>query len=410
MRLKQVFRWICGLTLCLAASASAAQSVPAEDDDGALATPQVLRIWMPETLIGGIEAAAGALAAQTAGFAQANGDVLIDLRIKRDSNVGPGSLMTTLRNASAVAPGALPHLTLVRRADLVALVRDGLAEPMPARAASLLGDMPVSMGELGRVDGVLYAIPYLAEFAHLVYRETDAAPETWSFEAVVDAEFAYLFPAQNTGINDVLYAQYAAGFEDPPAAERLTLEEEPLRALLAYMEQAADVSVLDPAALLYGSTGAYAADVLSGARPAGVLTSTNYLRARETDGSLSFAPLPTADGAPAAVVDAWMWIIPAGSIDTGERAVDMLFYLMDPRRQQEFAQATGALPTARAALSDFADARYEAFVSRAFSRALIPITADSRDAVVMRAIQNAVASILAGEVDAETALDSVLAR
>lgn len=408
---KRAAGWVVAMALCFGMAASA-QDMIGEDATGDLTetSPLPVRLWMPESLIVIPDAASDVFGAQIIGFAETNPETLAELRIKRDSNAGPGSLITTLRSASAVAPGALPHLTLVRRADLVALVRDGLVEPMPARAASLLGDMPLAMGELGRVDGVLYGIPYLAEFKHLAYSEMATAPETWSFDSVIDARFAYQFPAQNAGINDVLYAQYQAGAEDPPLNEPLMLAEDPLRNLFDYVQRGVRGQVLDPGALQYAGTSAYAADVISGALPAGVLTSTEYLRARAAGSTLLFAPLPTANGSPAAVVDAWMWIIPTAEADEQERTVDMLFYLMDPRRQMEFAQATGALPTTRTALNDFFDVRYDAFAARVFSRALIPITADSRDAVVMRAIQNAVAAILAGETDAESALDAVLAR
>ena len=69
---------------------------------------------------------------QISAFQTANPDVEVEFRLKKAQDVG--GIMSTLRAASLVAPGALPDLTLLRRSDVLAAAQAGLIMPMDDRA------------------------------------------------------------------------------------------------------------------------------------------------------------------------------------------------------------------------------------------------------------------------------------
>ena len=101
--------------------------------------PVTLNIWFPEQLAPlDNEDAADLLSEQISAFQTANANVEVSFRLK--STADAGGIMSTLRSANAVAPGAVPDLTLMRRADLIMAVQLGLIEPITeARAAAVLG-------------------------------------------------------------------------------------------------------------------------------------------------------------------------------------------------------------------------------------------------------------------------------
>src|SRR5579871_1880242 len=129
-----------------------------------------LTIWWPEPLAPvDNQDAANLLAQQISDFEAANHDVIINLRLKNDQDVG--GIMSTLKAASLVAPGALPDLTLLRRSDLVTAAQAGLVMPIDERAeASILDNLHPMVSALGRVNDKLYGLPYNLEVEHIAYQ------------------------------------------------------------------------------------------------------------------------------------------------------------------------------------------------------------------------------------------------
>ena len=82
------------------------------------------------------------------------------MRRKRTS--GLGGILPTLRTAGPVAPGALPDLTLMRRADMLTAATEGLIVPLDTWIPTDLVDDDLLPGTraLGEIDGVLYGVPY----------------------------------------------------------------------------------------------------------------------------------------------------------------------------------------------------------------------------------------------------------
>jgi hypothetical protein len=95
------------------------------------ATPEPIRltVWWPEPLAPQGDADASAeLSRQLDTFQAAQSGLLIESRLKKADDIG--GVLATLRAASAVAPGALPDVTLLRRTDLLLAVTEGLVRPL----------------------------------------------------------------------------------------------------------------------------------------------------------------------------------------------------------------------------------------------------------------------------------------
>jgi hypothetical protein len=125
----QSLRLILGM-ICVMMFILGVPSIQGQDD--ATATAQVpesevrtVTIWLPVDMISpNDETTLALLNNQLEVFSTQNTNINVDVRFKRVSDVG--GILPTLRTASAVAPEALPDMTLMRRQDLVTAQRADL--------------------------------------------------------------------------------------------------------------------------------------------------------------------------------------------------------------------------------------------------------------------------------------------
>jgi ABC-type glycerol-3-phosphate transport system substrate-binding protein len=371
--------------------------------------PATLRVWFPEPLApADDETAAEALAEQFSAFQSANPDVQIDFRLKSTADVG--GIMATLRSASAVAPSALPDLTLLRHSDLVAAAQEGLIEPLEANGlGAALGDLHPIVARIGDVDGTLYGIPYNLEIQHLAYTSQAAALDSWDFAAILDARADFLFPAGRTStLSETFLAQYraASGTLD---SDDLALDAAALRRVLRFYESAVNDSLIDPIVLEYVSPDDYAAELAAGSVRAGVVTSSTYLRMRANGADLRYAPIPTEAGDGATVVDSWLLVVTTANAERQTLTLRLVDWLLDPDRQGAYNAAIHMLPSQRRSLRGWQDPAYVAFVDALLNRATLPLD-DGESAVAARVLQSAFASVIAGRRSAQEAAQDVMAQ
>ncbi len=111
----------------------------------------------------------------------------MDMRRKRTS--GMGGIMPSLRTAGPVAPGALPDLTLMRRADMLVAATEGLIVPLDSWLPSdLVGDLLPGTQTLGEINGLLYGVPYALNIVHSIYRVSMVEEPPLSFNDVLAQE------------------------------------------------------------------------------------------------------------------------------------------------------------------------------------------------------------------------------
>lgn len=375
-----------------------------------LPTPTVpaiseLSLWFPEPLAPLNNSAATVLLAQHIDSFEITAiSVTVDFRLKSVADVG--GLMETLRAASAVAPSVLPDLTLLRRADLVAAVDAGLIAPISeGDNTGILSNYAPIVDALGRVEGVLYGLPYTVEVEHLVGQ--GVAPWMADFAALLNSDLPMVFPAgaPNT-VSDVLLAQYreAAGTLNEVG---LRIVYDPLRSVFASYEQAVSAGLIDPAVLDYTTPSDYAELILSGER-AGVLPSTLYLALRQREGgaALTYAPIPTLSGAGTTVVDGWMWVITTRDAQSQAVALRFIRWLMQPERQAAYHALIATLPSQTAALNLWTDADYAAFVEGLLLQGTLPLVGNDT-AIRARILSSAFASVIAGRQSADAAANEV---
>lgn len=381
--------------------------------------PTTLHIWWPEPLAPiNNEDAADLLSAQISAFQNANPTVLVDFRLKAVSDVAgqeTGTLMSTLRTAAGVAPSALPDLTLIRRADLLAAAQAGLLQPLRTPPA-ILNDLHPTVVELGNAEGVAYGLAYMVDVEHLAFPEDTETPNRWRFEDVLDAEFAYVFPAGRVNtLSSVFLTQYLDAGRNQTASQQLLIggelavDENVLRSVYAFYEEAVEAGVIDPDVLEYITPRDYAAALAEGEVNAGVVSSTMYLTLRSQGAALDYAMIPTASGEASSVVDGWMWVLTTPDARKQEAAMLFLNWMMGVERQERYSRAIHMLPSQRTALRSLSDADYAEFVDGLLTRASLPLS-DTGGGTPARIMQSGLAMVIGGQRTADQATREVIAQ
>jgi ABC-type glycerol-3-phosphate transport system substrate-binding protein len=366
-----------------------------------------LNIWWPEPLAPiDNQDAADLLSEQISAFQAANHDVTVDFRLKKAQDVG--GVMSTLKAASLVAPRALPDLTLLRRSDMLSAAQAGLIMPLDERAeAAILDNFQPIVNALGRMNDRLYGLPYNVEIQHIAYQAALAPLTHWSFADVLANKVAFVFPAgRANSLSDVFLAQYrdATGTRE---SSTLSVDADQLRGLFQFYEQAVAAKLIDPIVLEYIVPDDYRGGLATGDIPAGIVTSTLYLKMMEGGGKLGYAQLPTESGQPATVIDGWMWVLTSADSEQQAVATRFLNWMLDVDRQGRYNQAISMLPSQRTALRQWEDSGYASFIDTLLNNASLPLT-DSTGSATARVIQSALASVISGQRTAEQATQDVI--
>lgn len=330
------------------------------------------------------------------------GEINIEFRLKRAQDIG--GIISTLRTASPVAPGALPDLTLLRREDLVFAADNNLIYPMEGLIPSaIVGNLYDSALALGQFEGQIYGLPYLLSVRHLAYRPEDGtAMPTWSFEDVLTQEMQWLFPiGRLSGIVDTLYVQYIdAGGTPPNNNGTFTLNEEALLTLLSFYENAYTLGLFDEQSTEILTTGDYLPDLELGTINAGVVDATTFFALNAEDETLLPASIPSASGETIGIVNGWMWALTTTNADQQELAARFMNWMMDVERQSAFARTIAMLPSRRTSIDRVSDDLpgidvMDTILSN--SQPILPIAASSE---LASTLQSAVIRILRGEATA----------
>jgi ABC-type glycerol-3-phosphate transport system substrate-binding protein len=354
------------------------------------------------------------------------GETNIEFRRKRVQDVG--GIMTTLRTASTVAPGALPDLTLIRREDLITAAQAGLIQPLDdILPAGTLDDLYEPLTALGMVDGQIYGLPYIVDVSLLVYYAADvdddavevtpqveddeagAAPP-WTFNHILDHELEWVFPAgRATGVNTVFLIQYLeAGGVPLDAASTMTLNPDAVRSVLEFYEQLARAGLISAEVFEYTSARDYFSSLVGGSLNAAVVDSSMYLQMRADDVPLLAAPIPTESGRAASVTNGWMWVVPTSSAERQTTAARFLSWMMESDRHREFAEAIYGLPSQRTALQSLDDELVDVYLLNAIASSPATIPPDGSSGTLARAMQNALIAVITGQSTAEDATRTVI--
>jgi maltose-binding protein MalE len=399
--------------LCAGAVLTAAQDATAAVTGESPATPEAERanlvVWVPDAMLTtDPESDLTVLQSHVRSFEGASARFAVDLRLK--SSTQGGGILPMLRNAANVAPGALPDLTLLTRAELDQAVRDGLVQPLAGLVpASLLANSG-HLGVMGQIDGTAYGLPYVVDLL-LTGASAASLPEDadWSFDAMLARGLPYAQPlgARSVAVNQVLYLQYLAAGGSPPTDDAFVLNRNALDVVLRYYEQAHDAGVVDARMLEYPTIGDYATAFLEGEYEQAALTWRFVLTVQDEDMPLAVAPVPTSSGEAAAMADGWVWVVITNDRARQVGAADLAMWMMNADREGEFAGQVDLLPANPEALqnwlpADPALARVSALLASAVVR---PV--DEEAVAFTRLLQEAVASIVRDERTARDAAEEM---
>ena len=375
-------------------------------------TPEPTRmvLWWPEQLApGDSPLAMELLTSQLEAFQSFLGNVTLQLRLKAGS--GANDILHTLRAASPVAPGVLPDLTLMRRADMLAAARDGLIHSLEDLVpTATLDDLFPTALDLGRIDGELYGLPWLLTLQHMAWSRQRADAPLARFADLLESQTRFAMAAADPGrMNNLLLMQYlAAGGRLPTDAERPE-DVAAWQHTLAFYEQALAQELLDPAVTGYSTTANYADLLLAGELDAAVLGSDDWLGLQAAGARLGYGPVPTLDGAQASVLEGWMWVLVTDS--SGRQALSGRFldWMLGSGRQSEFARSVAMLPSRNTAWGMLEATPYLDFARELLANAVLPLAGGEEGAAINSA-RNAFLSVLNGEADAATATDDLIRR
>lgn len=388
------------------------QTASAPTDEATSAVLTDLVIWWPDTLL---PEDADVLNAQVVAFIEEEASgVDVEFRQKRPNEVG--GILATLRSASAVAPGALPDITLMRRQDLIAARNANLVYPIEGLIPNIiLDDMYDSGLALGQFDGQIYGLPYTLEIQLLAYRppEDDGLRDVWTFDDIIQDVESLTFPAEpvESTLNPTLYLQYlAAGgtFPAPGELDVMTPERiDALRTVFTFYEQAHQAGIIDESVLAYNDPQDYRADFISGEYSFAVADSSFYLDLLADDVDLRAATLPTVDGSIVSTIDGWMWVVTTGNAERQAIALDFLAWMMEPSRQRVFAEALDVLPSQQSVLRSSLESLDIQLTDDIIDNAMLPMTEGTGGAFA-RAMQTALGSIISGESTAEETVEVIV--
>jgi ABC-type glycerol-3-phosphate transport system substrate-binding protein len=363
-----------------------------------------LRFWLPDTLAGLDSVEAGdILAEQISGFQTANANAEVELRLR--AGEGAAGLLEALRTTAAVAPSALPDITLLRYSDFLLAAQDNLLTPFaPTDLPPMDENYAPIIAALGEFDNQIYGVPATFDLLHLSAPANTEFPSTWNFDAVMQAELPILFPAAPpNGISDVFMLQYLAAGGSSVSADTLLLNESALRATLRFYERAVAADLIPVDVLEYDIPDRYA--TLINETPM-IVNAHLVLQALRRGDTLQFGYVPTPTGNPITFVDGWLWVITTSDPARQQAALSFLDWMLATERQADYFQAIDRLPAATGAQRLVA-LEYAEFVAPLLENALIP-PPGYRDGAVARALQNAYASVISGQSTANDALEAVL--
>ncbi|MCA9891033.1 MAG: extracellular solute-binding protein, partial [Anaerolineae bacterium] len=320
-------------------------------------------------------------------------------------------LMATLRSADAVAPAALPQLTLLRRQDLVTAQRLGIIYSLEGRFTSgVIGSME-NMLQLGQIGEELYGLPYMVQLEHVVYQPDSGLTEedSWDYESWFGRDVPLVFPGRQTrGLNDVFYLQYLESGGSLLSDGTLTFNPASLTQTLSFYEQASDAGLIDGFVLNYTNPVDYLPNFLSGEIQSAVFDSKDYFRILEQIPDVGVAPIPTSTGDMVTLLDGWMWVLVTADAEQRQIVIDYVTEMMSAENQVQAAQALGMVPTRRTLLGQaLPDGVDVTFYRALIENAQLPLS-DNEGGTLARALQEAFASVVTLEQSADAAAEEVI--
>jgi len=379
------------------------------DDPAAIAEEtRQLVVWLPAfSRYAAGDAAGDVLQTAILQFQQTHPGVVVEVHVKAESGVA--GIWPYLRAAQSVAPTILPDLALINTQHLWQAADLGMVSALDEADLEAFGDFYAAAAESVRYDSQILGVPYTVDVAHVIYdgSDLDAAPLTW--EELLEEAPVYLFPGSSVEgqINLHTVAQYrGAGATLAEANSALDLDS--AQAYFDFLATARLQGVIPPQTVEWGTFSAvYSAYQQNPSGLAAVLGTTmlsNNVFVGLEEAQLRYAPLPTRDGQPAAVIDSWAFAVLAQEGESQALALALIQALLEPSVHGRWSLFADHLPSRYSALAewDLSDP-YQVFLQTQLETAE-PLPNGRAFADFARRLQSGQTAILRGDMTPEEAL------
>lgn len=367
----------------------------------------IVTVWWPDELYPEDEASRAILTDQFDLFALTYTNYGLEVRRKRTS--GLGGILSTLRTAELVAPGALPDLTLMRRADMITAAKEGLIVPIDNWIPSDLAGSNLFPGlrTMGEVDGELYGVPYALNAYHTVYRVSVFNDPPSTFDAIRAGATPFLFPGGANPVSWTILLQYfAAGGQLVDQNGNAILTPDALLAVLDFYAAGLETGIVSPDVLEYTTYNDYWNGFVTGEGNVAAVNTTTYLALRDSVQNAGLAPIPTEDGTSLTMVDGWMWVLTTQNPDQQQQALAFLSWMMRISQQSAFTEAFGILPSQPRALRLWENETYADFAQELLGTEVVFVEERRNNAAAV-ALREAVSAVLRGSSPESAAEDAI---
>lgn len=331
-----------------------------------------LRVWIPPELNPNDSAAAATLLSRILTFSDAHPDLAATVEFKQVG--GGGGILSYLRSGRVVAPTVLPHLIALPTDQLASAAAEGLIFPLDGLIeGALLDDLYPAARDLSAPAGTTVGYPFaLTGLTHLAYSSviTTTLPAVWDDMLAVNAGQLVFPAASREGAILALQFYLDLGGTLSNEAGQPSLELEILRqALEAFSQgrganlialQSSNVRGLDETWRLFQA----------GSVAITLTTAEQFLRARATELTPGYAPVPGPTGALNPMVTGWAWAITSPDPAHRQLAVDLLTALVQEPAVQSWNQESYLLPARRQGMEGWpADDAYVNFLRQQLEQA-----------------------------------------
>ena len=401
---------IIALAACMPANAPTPTPTPTPEPPPAItpqpATPEpiTLTMWLPDWMALEESPGHGTLMGIIQTFEAEQG---VNVRIVPKLPRGPGGLLDWLQKTQPVAPSLLPDIIALPFQDIPIAAQDDLLQPLsPLLHDDILADLYPFAQEASRVDEDWMSLPFAADFEHLAFQPAALSepPATWDVLLSSNAPYLFPFGGPDAAWTDAVLIHYLSAV---PEGQDPARNQEALRTLLDFYEQAFKLGLIDPAGANTDTPRDTWNSALQGDKPLAETTASLWLAQQGQAAFLRFGPTPTKDGRGRYLMHGWGYAIVTADETRQQLAVQLLGDLMATEALAQWSYEAKILPARRTSLMQWPANDFHQFAFEAMEKGFLP-PEFVQDKDLARRVHQAVLAVLTGQMRAEEAWDEAV--
>jgi len=308
-------------------------------------------VWLPPLFDpSGTTTAAVKLRARLDAFQAANPGLTIQIRIKAVS--GPGGLLDSLNATAPAAPGNLPALIALPRADLETAALKGLIYPLDGLTQETdAPDWYAYAHQLSVIQGDAYGLPFAGDAVLLMYRSAMAPTPPADWQALFKLNLPLAFPAADPQGMLALQLYLSAGGSIKDDQGRPALQVEALTETLKVFADGLKLGTFSGGLAQYQTDGQAAQAYHEQPPRAQWLVSWSSRFLSELPADTLAEAVPSLRSKPYTLATGWVWALAEPNLELRPAAVKLAEYLVQSDFLAQWTAAAGYLPTRPSSLA-----------------------------------------------------------